>query len=140
MEEEKTKKQIQAAKNMEMLKRKKAEVRVALINKSIDEKIQSMKDDNFQRAQITAQISKDHQELMAETAQSIQKFANREKDKRPDIDGEEWTDHMPSHWWSGDADDASSIIQNHTNTATVVTISQATKAGVRVNEALETIG
>jgi DNA-binding transcriptional MerR regulator len=70
-EEAKTKKQIQAAKNMEMLRRKKAEIRVALINKSIDEKIQSMKDNNFQRAQITAQISKDHHELMLETQESI---------------------------------------------------------------------
>lgn len=120
-----------------MLRRRKAENRAAAINKAIDSKIQMIKEDNFQKSQIIAQINAEHVKTMEEEAQKVIEMRAREKDKRPDLNGDVWTASMPVHWQTQEKDEASSLIQNATNTATVVAVNEATKAGVLVNKAIE---
>lgn len=86
------------AETAQIIRRRKAEAKAEEINSKIDEKINRVKTDLFQKEEIDAVIEGAKAEDVEADTEIINKISKNQETKRDDNDGESWTTSMPEHW------------------------------------------
>jgi len=131
-----TKEELLAAETQKILRKRKAEAMAEKYNAEVDEKINSIKSQNYQKTTIESVFQEVKTETAVNTLNTIKTMALREKNKRPDLDDNDWASNMPEHWQK-EGDDttkgikpvSSSIVINATSAASVLSTGVPTVAG-----------
>ena len=130
---EPTKEDLLEEKIKQTLKYRKAESQAAAHNAMIDAKIEKIQAANFQKSQIETYLQEVKTDNKVREMEQIKTMANREKNKKPHLDGDDWTANMPEHLQKegddavkGKAPTASSLIINATSAASVMSTGSPT--------------